>query len=160
MKAVFLTGSMGAGKSTILNKAEYLRQDGLFRVCKEYDILGVDQNGADSLSKYKKEDVMQAVASYSGKKLVIAGEYYSKQVDLKRFKDMGFTVYVILLNVKREEIYRRVLKRGSGMWNENTYKTNITNRVNFYKSHKGKKWIMNNSNELDQQQVIDRIISI
>lgn len=160
MKAIFLTGSMGAGKSTILRRASFLFQQGFVRVCKEYDILGVDQAGADSLSKYKKPEVLNSLLSYKGEKLVIAGEYYSKQLDLDRFKNMGFEVFVILLNVSRDEIYKRVLQRGSGAWNEVTYKTNITNRIGFYKAHKGKKWIMNNSNNEDQDKIVQRILDI
>lgn len=160
MKAVFLTGSMGSGKSSILRCANFVSQHGFVRVCKEFDVLGVDQAGADSLSKYKKNEVLKSLSNYSGKKLVIAGKYYSKQVDLPRFVDMGFEVFVILLNVPRDEIYKRVLKRGSGGWNEITYKTNVLNRVGFYKAHKGKKWIMSNANEQDQQKVLQRILDI
>lgn len=160
MKAIFLTGSMGAGKSTILRRANFVSQQGFVRVCKEYDILGVDQAGADSLSKYKKPEVLNSLLTYKGEKLLIAGEYYSKQLDLQRFKEMGFEVFVILLNVSRDEIYNRVLNRGSGAWNEVTYKTNITNRVSFYKAHKGRKWIMNNTTQEEQDKVVQRILDI
>lgn len=160
MKAVFLTGSMGSGKSTILEKSKFVSQNGFIRSCEDYDILGVSQAGADSLSKYSKADVLSSLENYSGDKLVIAGEYYSKQVDLERFKNMGFEIYVILLNVTREEIYKRVLSRGNGMWKENTYKTNLTNRISFFKAFKGNKWVMKNNTLLEQNTVIERLLSI
>lgn len=160
MKAIFLTGSMGSGKSSILNQAKFVSQKNYILKCEEYDILGVKQYGADSLSSYSKQDVINSLECYSGKKLVIAGEYYSKQIDLERFSSLGFDVSVILLNVERQEIYKRVLERGNGQWNENTYKSNLTNRIGFFKAHNGQKWIMKN-NTLDQQKsVIDRMLEI
>lgn len=160
MKVIFLTGSMGSGKSSILKKSTLIGRSRFIQYCQEYDILGADKSGADTLSKYNKNEVLSSLVGYKGQKLVVAGEYYSKQIDLKRFKEMGFQIYVILLNVSREEIYRRVLARGSGSWNEKTYETNIKNRVAFYKSHTGRKWIMDNSDEAQQTKVINRILGI
>jgi dephospho-CoA kinase len=147
-KAIFLTGSMGSGKSTILKLAEPISNNKYITFCKDFDILGTII-GADSLSKYKKEDVLNYLKNYKGNKLVIAGEYYSKQKDIDRFINMGFEIYCILLNVDRLTIYKRVLKRGGGKWNENTYKTNITNRVSFFKKFKGEKIILKNYNTDD-----------
>lgn len=143
-KVVFLTGSMGSGKSSILKKSEIIKTDKYITYCKDFDILGTII-GADSLSKYKKEDVLQYLNKYQGEKIVIAGEYYSKQKDIQRLIKMGFNMYCILLNVNRETIYKRVLERGGGQWKENTYKTNITNRVNFYKKFIGEKIILPNN---------------
>jgi dephospho-CoA kinase len=147
-KAIFLTGSMGSGKSTILKLAEPISQDKYITYCKDFDILG-STIGADSLSKYKKIEVLQYLNSYSGNKLIIAGEYYSKQLDIERFINMGFEIYCILLNVDRQIIYNRVLQRSNGHWNENTYKTNIVNRVNFFKKFKGQKIILKNTEVKD-----------
>ena len=142
-KAIFLTGSMGSGKSTILKLAEIISNDKYITFCNDFDILGTII-GADSLSKHKKEDVLNYLKNYNGNKLIIAGEYYSKQKDIDRFINMGFQIYCILLNVDRDTIYKRVLKRGGGKWNENTYKTNIINRVAFFKKFKGSKVILQN----------------
>lgn len=151
---------MGSGKSTILEQSKFIRQKGFIRSCDNYDILGVSQAGADSLSKYSKADVISSLKNYSGEKLLVAGEYYSKQVDLQRFQELGFDIYVILLSVTREEIYKRVLSRGNGLWNENTYRTNLTNRISFFKAHKGRKWIMENNTLEEQKLVIQRLLEI
>ncbi len=143
-KAIFLTGSMGSGKSSILKLSELLHQDKYIAHCKDFDILGTII-GADSLSKFKKKDVLDYINSYSGDKLIVAGEYYNKQLDIQRFATMGFELHCILLNVSREVIYARILNRGDGAWNENTYKTNIINRVNFFKKFTGNKIILPNT---------------
>lgn len=143
-KAIFLTGSMGSGKSTILKLAEPISSDKYITYCKDFDILGTTI-GADSLSKFKKEEVLKYLNNYAGNKLIIAGEYYSKQLDIQRFINMGFEMYCILLNVDRQIIYNRVLQRGNGHWNEITYKTNMTNRISFFKKFKGKKFILKNT---------------
>lgn len=156
-KAIFLTGSMGSGKSTILERTDFIEQVGYVRRCTDYDILGVSQCGADRLSNYKKVDVLKSLEAYSGEKLLIAGEYYSKNVDLQRFKDLGFKIYVILLHVDRDIIYSRLMHRGGGRWNELTYKTNMNARVSFFKAHKGNKKIMKN-NTLEQQAEIIQVI--
>ena len=46
-KAIFLTGSMGSGKSTILERTDFIEQVGYVRRCTDYDILGVSQCGAE-----------------------------------------------------------------------------------------------------------------
>jgi hypothetical protein len=52
--------------------------------------------------------------------LIIAGQYYSAQKDVGILQGMGFNLVCILLNVPRQVVYDRVLKRGTGSWNENT----------------------------------------
>jgi dephospho-CoA kinase len=145
-KVVFLTGSMGSGKSSICAKATAKEKTGFIVKCKEFDILGTKQIGADSLSGYKKEDVMEWLKSYKGK-LVIAGEYYSKQKDILFFENLGFDMYCILLKVSRETIYKRILSRGNGAWNELTYTTNLKNRIAFIKKFNGQKFILENETQ-------------
>lgn len=155
-KAIFLTGSMGSGKSTILKTSVVLRQTKFITYCKDFDILGT-LIGADSLSKFKKTDVLESLKFYNGNKIIIAGEYYSKHIDIDRFLFLGFDIYCILLNVDRETIYQRILKRGDGSWNENTYKTNIIQRVNFFKKFKGNKVILKNTDLKDIELIYNYI---
>jgi len=160
-KAIFLTGSMGSGKSTILKKSSFIEQKGIITRCQEYDILGLNQSGADTLSSYKKKEVFGMLAKeQSIEKLVIAGEYYSKQVDIERIRKIGFQVYCVLLNVDRNEVYKRVLSRGNGNWNELTYKTNMSLGVNFFRNFPHKKWIVKNNTYLEQKKAEDLLISI
>lgn len=130
MKCVFLTGSMGSGKSTLLKRASVTRTEGHITYCKEFDILG-SQTGTDILGSYKKYNVLGSLKSFKGDKIVVAGEYYSKGVDIKRFEQLGFDVYCILLDVHRQTIKDRSLQR-SGRWNEKTYDINLRNRINFF----------------------------
>ena len=137
---------MASGKSSILKLATPTYQEKYILHCKEFDILGINQNGADSLSAFKKEEVKKQLINYNGK-IVVAGVYYTKQVDYEFYKKLGFDIYMVFLNVPRSEIYKRVLKRGSGNWNENTYKTNITQYCNFFKKFKANKKVLSNITE-------------
>lgn len=142
-KVVFLLGSMGAGKSTILQEAKPARRDRYITYCDDFDILG-SEIGADSLSGYKKEDVLSSLKNYHGQKLVVAGVYYSKQIDIERFRKLGFEIHCILLSVPREDIYRRVLTRGNGAWNEATYASNLKSAIAFFRKVNGNKTVMKN----------------
>jgi hypothetical protein len=42
---------MGSGKSSILKKSTLIGRSRFIQNCQEYDILGADQSGADTLSK-------------------------------------------------------------------------------------------------------------
>lgn len=142
-RAIFLTGAMGAGKSTMLMRATFVEQAGVICRCQEFDILGRDQIGADSLSGDKKADVWVSLKDYTGK-LIIAGQYYSAQKDIGILQGMGFSLACILLQVPRQMVYDRVLKRGAGGWNETTYATNMRSRINFFKAFSGPKAIWQN----------------
>jgi len=155
-KLIFLTGAMGSGKSTILSLANAVEQSKYIVHCQEFDILGTKQIGADSLSGERKDNVLLSLKNYSGV-LVVAGEYYSKQVDIKRYADMGFIQSCILLNVERDVVYGRVLQRGSGSWNEKTYSTNMTNRVNFFKAFPYYKAIWKNNYKHEIVQNFNRL---
>ena len=139
---------MGSGKSTILKNATPLKTTKHVTYCQDFDILG-SIVGADALAKFKKTDVFKYLANYNGKKIVIAGEYYSKQVDVERFIKLGFKPYCVLLNVDRAVIYKRILNRGGGQWNEKTYANNMSSRINFYKKFKGFKVILKNNVQED-----------
>jgi len=159
-KAIFLTGSMGSGKSTILKKANVLRTNKYTVICDDFDVLGCNIIGADSLSHYKKSEVLNSLKFYNGNKLIIAGEYYSKQVDIQRYLDMGFKLYCILLKVPRGDIYKRIIERGNGNWKEITYTKNITSRINFFKNFKGNKIILENTTKEDIKKIYKYIVEL
>ena len=145
-KVVFLLGSMGSGKSTILKESKIISQDKYITYCEDFDILGTIV-GADALHKYKKKDVLDSLRSYSGKKLVVAGIYYSTQTDVEKYLSMGFQPCCLFIKVPREEIYKRVIKRGGGSWNEVTYNTNLRALINFFKKIDCKKTIRLNTDK-------------
>lgn len=144
-KLVFLLGSMGSGKSTILKQAKIIRQDKYITYCEDFDILGTIV-GADSLSKYKKEEVISSLTTYKGNKLIIAGIFYTTQADINTYINMGFKLHCLFIKVPREDIYKRVLKRGNGNWNEVTYNTNLKSLINFFKKVDAEKAIRLNTN--------------
>jgi len=149
-QAVFLTGAMGAGKSTIIERAAFVGQSNYVCRCQEFDILGRKQFGADSLSGDSKAEVWASLQNYTGK-LVIAGQYYSAKKDIGVLQGMGFDLACILLKVPRDVVYRRVLQRGSGGWNENTYASNMRSRVSFFKAFPGPKAIWRNETPAESE---------
>lgn len=144
---MFLLGSMGSGKSTILKEAKILSQDKYITYCEDFDILGTIV-GADALSKYKKKDVLNSLKNYNGKKLVVAGIFYSTQSDIQIYRNYGFELHCLFIKVPREQIYKRVLERGHGGWNEVTYNTNLKALINFFKKINCKKAIKPNTKKL------------
>ncbi len=162
-KVIFLLGTFGAGKSSILRQAKVKSFDGYISYCHYgIDILG-DISGADYLSRYKKQDVLRHISNnYKGKKLVIAGIYFSKLVDIKRMQDMNFTVYSVLLVVNRSVIYERVIQRsGSCNWNELSYTNCITGCISFFKKTiRTNKCILKNEKKSDLLSNYKKILSI
>ena len=55
---------MGSGKSTILKKANVLRTNKYTVICDDFDVLGCNIIGADSLSHYKKSEVLNSLKFY------------------------------------------------------------------------------------------------
>lgn len=130
---VFVIGNFGVGKSTLIRPWFGTVEGSTPYTClSEYDgweILGSDI-GADSLSKYKKADVLAGVMN-AGIDLIVAGIYYQKLVDIDRFKETH-NIHCIYLKTSKETNMARVAGRG-GKWNEDTYKCNSTNVKSFVK---------------------------
>lgn len=130
-RVIFLLGSMGAGKSTLLNKATETHKSKYIVHCKEFDVLGTSLDGADTLSSFKKADVLESLRTYSGV-LIVAGVFYTAKQDIARYKAMGFKVITVMLKVPRDIVYDRVVARGRGGWKESTYISNAKSIVKFY----------------------------
>lgn len=130
-RVIFLLGSMGAGKSTLLNKATETHKSKYIVHCKEFDVLGTSLDGADTLSSFKKADVLDSLRTYSGV-LIVAGVFYTAKQDIARYKAMGFKVITVMLKVPRDIVYDRVVARGRGGWKESTYISNAKSIVKFY----------------------------
>jgi hypothetical protein len=158
-RVVFLLGAMGSGKSTILAMSQPKAKDDYVLKCIEYDILGKSVQGADTLSSHKKENVIASLRDYEGC-LVVASIFYSQQIDVTRFDKLGFDQRCIFLNVTRNEVYRRVLKRGGGSWNEKTYTTNLKRNIAFYKKFPYKKTIWVNELPEHAGQNFEKLVSL
>ena len=130
-RVIFLLGSMGAGKSTLLNKATITRKSKYICHCEQFDVLGTSLDGADTLSSFRKADVLDSLRTYSGC-LVVAGVFYTAKQDIARYRAMGFKVITVMLKVPRDIVYDRVVARGSGGWKESTYISNAKSITKFY----------------------------
>jgi len=121
----FVIGNFGVGKSTLIEPWFGTVEGSTEYTClSEYEgieILG-DRVGADSLSKYKKADVLAEVIP-AGIDLVIAGIYYQKLIDIDRF-EKTHKVVCIHLDCPEEVNRERVAQRG-GKWNQTTYEGNL-----------------------------------
>lgn len=143
-RVIFLLGSMGAGKSTLLNKATIVRKSKYICHCQEFDVLGTSLDGADTLSSFKKADVLNSLRTYSGC-LVVAGVFYTAKSDIDRYRAMGFKVITVMLKVPRDMVYDRVVARGSGGWKESTYTANAKSIMNFYQQAGPPRLVLNNT---------------
>lgn len=121
----FIIGNFGVGKSTLIEPWFGTVPGSTPYTClSEYEgveILG-DRVGADSLSKYKKADVLASVIP-AEIDLIIAGIYYQKLIDIDRF-EATHNIHCIHLDVSEEVNRARVAGRG-GKWNQTTYEGNI-----------------------------------
>ena len=145
-RVIFLLGSMGAGKSTLLKKATELKRSKYIVHCKEFDVLGTNLDGADTLSSFKKADVLDSLRTYSGC-LIVAGVFYTAKQDIQRYKQMGFKVITVMLKVPRDIVYQRVVNRGSGGWKESTYISNAKSILKFYQQAGPPRIVLPNTTE-------------
>lgn len=143
-RVIFLLGSMGAGKSTLLNKATLVRKSDYICHCKEFDVLGTSLDGADTLSSFKKADVLNSLRTYTGV-LIVAGVFYTAKADIARYKAMGFKVITVMLKVPRDMVYNRVVARGRGGWKESTYISNAKSVMKFYADAGPPRVVLNNT---------------
>ena len=158
-RVVFLLGSMGSGKSSLLAMANPIKQEGFVLKCQEFGVLGKTLQGADSLSSHKKEEVINSLKNYNGV-IVAASQYYSKKIDVIRFHNLGYEQICVFLIVSRSEVYRRVLKRGGGSWNEKTYETNLKSNISFYKNFPYKKTFLHNETHEQLQQNFHKLVKL
>lgn len=155
-RVIFLLGSMGAGKSTLLNKATELSKSQYIVHCKEFDVLGTSLDGADTLSSFKKADVLASLRSYQGA-LVVAGVYYTARQDITRYKQMGFKIITVMLKVPRDTIYDRVVARGRGGWKESTYISNAKSIMAFYQQAGPPRIVLPNTTEQEKEHNWQRL---
>ena len=145
----FLLGNYGVGKSSIIKKEIIDKQGFYLNVGNNVWVLGEKINGADSLSGIDKNVVYDSFAQNKDKNIIIAGIYYSGQIDVSIAKKTHIPV-VIYLNTNYENNSLRIVSRG-GLINVATYNSKLKIHYNLLKKLKGNciRHILNNNRKLD-----------
>lgn len=110
-KAIFLVGNFGVGKSTLLNR-QVISSVGIYQeIAENLYVLGKDTSGADTLSSFKKEDVIKDIISNKDKNIILCGIYYQQIIDVQRLKNF-FEIVIVYLNTDYENNKKRIEARG------------------------------------------------
>jgi dephospho-CoA kinase len=110
-KAIFLVGNFGVGKSTLLNR-QVISSVGIYQeIAENLYVLGKDTSGADTLSSFKKEDVIKDIISNKDKNIILCGIYYQQIIDVQRLKNF-FEIVIVYLNTDYENNKKRIESRG------------------------------------------------
>ena len=69
-----LVGNYGTGKSTLIDKKILdIKDEVLLQISKRWWVLGTTINGADSVSKFNKDDMMKKIEAARVEGIIIAG---------------------------------------------------------------------------------------
>lgn len=132
-KVVFLVGNFGVGKSTLISN-KVLEVDDLFlRISEGWWVLGTDICGADSVSKFKKSEVMKKVEAARHKGIIIAGNYYCSHVDVRALAKNN-AVHIVYLRTSFENNAKRIAQRG-GLINPTTYNQKLKAHTNLMRNN-------------------------
>ena len=96
-KIVMLVGNFGVGKSTLIANQILDTDDIFLRISKGWWVLGTDICGADSVSKFNKSDVMKKVEAARQKGIIIAGNYYCSNKDVRELAKNN-AVHIVYIN--------------------------------------------------------------
>jgi dephospho-CoA kinase len=157
-KVFFLVGNYGVGKSTIIDNPIISKQSIFLEIKKNVFVLGTDIIGADSLFKFKKEDVLKEVVKNKDKNIIIAGNYYSQIVDFEKLKPY-FNLVLCYLKTDFQNNLDRILQRGKTI-NVATYNAKLKNQISLIKKTNGmrKLYIIDNNKSI--QEVRDEFYKI
>ena len=149
-KIFFLVGNYGVGKSTIIEEKVIAQTNMLLQIRKNIFVLGNKINGADSLSSYKKEDVINEVKKNTDKNIVIAGNYYCQYVDFVELLPY-FNLVLCYLKTNFENNQKRISKRGKTI-NVATYNNKLKNHISLIKKTNGmrKLYIIDNNKSVQE----------
>jgi len=149
MKTVFfLVGNYGVGKSTIINEPIISKEKLLIEIRDNIFILGTNICGADSLSNYKKDYIINYVKENNDKNIIITGNYYSQIKDIKELS-IYFKIILIYLVTSFENNAKRIALRGKNI-NVDTYNNKLKSHLSLIKQTKGfrKLYILDNNKNI------------
>jgi hypothetical protein len=135
-KILMLVGNFGTGKSTLIdNKILDIKDEVLLQISKRWWVLGTTINGADSVSKFNKEDMMKKIEAARVEGIIIAGNYYCSQADVKRLARNN-DVSIVYLKTSFANNALRIAKRGN-LINPTTYNQKLKSHANLLRASKG-----------------------
>ena len=134
-KIVMLVGNFGVGKSTLIANQILDTDDIFLRISKGWWVLGTDICGADSVSKFNKSDVMKKVEAARQKGIIIAGNYYCSNKDVRELAKNN-AVHIVYLNTSFENNAKRIAQRG-GLINPTTYNQKLKSHTNLMRNNQG-----------------------
>jgi gluconate kinase len=126
-KVVFVVGNYGVGKSSMLHRPILERDDIFLRTSERYWVLGTDICGADSLSMYKKQEVMNKIKEAKQEGLLIAGSRYCQQKDIKELSRDN-EVHLVYLKTSYMNNAARIAGRGKHI-NIDTYNQKLKEHI-------------------------------
>jgi dephospho-CoA kinase len=143
-------GNYGVGKSTVIDNPIISKQSIFLEIQKNVFVLGTDICGADSLSKFKKEDVLKEIVKNIDKNIIIAGNYYSQIVDFVKLKPY-FNLVLCYLKTDFQNNLDRISQRGKTI-NVATYNAKLKNQISLIKKTNGmrKLFIIDNNKSIQE----------
>jgi hypothetical protein len=111
-------------------------------------VVGASIAGADSLSNYKKSEVIKEIVKNKSKNIILVGNYYCQIKDIKELS-LHFDVVLIYLKTSFENNQKRILKRGK-LINIDTYNSKLKSHISLINSTKGyrKLFIIDNNSDI------------
>lgn len=156
----FLVGNYGVGKSTLI-KEPVINKDSIFLEIKpNLFVLGTDICGADSLSIFKKENVLNLIKTNTDKNIIIAGNYYCSIKDIQELHPY-FKLVIIYLNTNYRTNKERIAKRGKEI-NAETYVSKLKAHKSLIEKTRGLRrlYIIDNNRPFNETKPqFDKIIA-
>mgnify|MGYP003131932493 CR=1 FL=1 len=134
-KILMLVGNYGVGKSSLINnKILDVKDELLLQISKRWWVLGTKINGADSVSKFDKKEVMRRIEKARVEGIIIAGNYYCSQSDVKRLSKNN-EVSIVYLHTNFVNNAQRIAQRGGNI-NPTTYNQKLNAHISLMKNCK------------------------
>jgi len=139
---VFISGEMGAGKTSIVNFFEHAEHHTKYFTSKGQKnntivngwVSPGGKHGLDSIGhkNSKAQFFAETLPSLKDYNVIAHGTFYESRVDIERFA-MNHKVFYIILKTSKEEIYRRVEVLRGGSIKEITYNSSLSKNTKLLK---------------------------
>jgi len=148
-KAFMILGNFGVGKSAVIDYPIQETENIFLRIFDNNWIVGKTSAGADSLSSMLKKDVFKLIQDNPQKNLILAGVYYSQQIDIQRLSKTHQPV-IIYLDTTYQNNAERIALRGKTI-NPATYLQKVNLHINLMlkTKHIAKIHIVDNNRPLE-----------